>query len=65
MEYPPFFLLLQYHLKTAMINVAPLVQINFTTKELQATQLLDLNPVNIAISGGGACRRCVEECPDG
>jgi len=31
----------------------------------QATQLLDLNPVNIAISGGGACRRCVEECPDG
>ena len=48
-----------------MSKVAHLVQINFSTEELQATQLLDLNPVNIAISGGGACRRCVEECPDG
>ena len=31
----------------------------------QATQLMDLNPVNVALTGGGACRRCVEECPDG
>ena len=31
----------------------------------QATQLFDLNPVNIALTGGGACRRCVEECPSG
>ena len=31
----------------------------------QATQLFDLNPVNVALTGGGACRRCVEECPSG
>jgi len=31
----------------------------------QATQLMDLNPVNVALTGGGACRRCVEDCPDG
>ena len=31
----------------------------------QATQLMDLNPVNVALTGGGACRRCVESCPDG
>ena len=31
----------------------------------QATQLMDLNPVNVALTGGGACRRCVEECPNG
>ena len=28
-------------------------------------KLLDLNPVNVALTGGGACRYCVKECPDG
>ena len=28
-------------------------------------KLLDLNPVNVALTGGGACRYCVEACPEG